>query len=401
MSITFSTQPQLDEIYRFRSVDALIGSRKELSRQTVYLARPDKLNDLAEDTVNVVWDGDDILWPNLIHYYWRSLLLTAATNRMFLPGYHGIGECGTPLGPFIDQGVAHLEDQHKTQRAKALKELGQSKEPVSGYKMRRILSTLTPRRIQTLSFFDNPSVPETFPDTFVQALGKMLLAEWGVACFTRDFTNPFMWSSYAENNTGVCLVFDKVLLSNVSSPRMSEGVELDDVTYEIIKPEIEFFSSLPGLTVSEYTKLFTDAERKPSAKCPFLPEDSEVIAEANARQRQFARKNLLTKLRPWEMEQEVRMFSLFHLRGMLDADSSVRTIQYPIGALKGIIFGSRMAEEDMQSVLDVILSKHYVSPMRQDFCFWEAELQPNGSIYKRFYTPYLDWREKYTYPSEK
>ena len=65
----FSSIPQPDEVYRFRSIDALIGSRKELYRQTIYLAKPDQLNDPAEDTVNVVWHGDEILWPNLIAYY--------------------------------------------------------------------------------------------------------------------------------------------------------------------------------------------------------------------------------------------------------------------------------------------------------------------------------------------
>ena len=61
---SFSTVPKEDEIYRFRSVDALIGAHKELYRQTCYLARPDELNDVAEDTVNVVWQGDAIVWPN-------------------------------------------------------------------------------------------------------------------------------------------------------------------------------------------------------------------------------------------------------------------------------------------------------------------------------------------------
>ena len=60
MSGVFGREPQPDELYRFRSIDALIGSRKELSRQTIHLARPDELNALAEDTVNVVWRGDDL-----------------------------------------------------------------------------------------------------------------------------------------------------------------------------------------------------------------------------------------------------------------------------------------------------------------------------------------------------
>lgn len=87
---SFSAIPKEDEIYRFRTVDALIGTRKELYRQTCYLARPDELNDVAEDTVNVVWQGDAIVWPNLINYYWRSLAASQYTGYVFLPGYHGL-----------------------------------------------------------------------------------------------------------------------------------------------------------------------------------------------------------------------------------------------------------------------------------------------------------------------
>ena len=405
MSNVFSRVPQPDELYRFRSVDALIGSRKELSRQTIYLARPDELNDLAEDTVNVVWRGDDVLWTNLITYFWRSLLLSSTTRSIFLPGYHHIpGHLSLedpPLGPLIDQTVALLQEQHKTQRAKALIELGESKEPVSGYELRRILSALTPRVLQTSSLFANPPVLEKFPERFVQALGKILLSEWGVACFTKDYTNPYLWSSYAENHAGICLVFERKLLEDLGSSGRSKGMELEDVTYDTRKPEIEFFSNLPRLTVSEYAKLFTGDDGTLSPLCPFLPEDRHVIEETNARQQGFARKNLLLKQKYWEAEQEVRMFDLSYFHGRMNSDPSEHTVQYPIGALKGVIFGSRIAEEDKQSVLDVILSKHYVLPMREDFYFWEAELQPDGSIYKNFYQPYIHWRQEFTYPSER
>ena len=88
--MSFRAIPHEDEIYRFGSVDALIGTQKELYRQTCYLARPDQLNDVAEDTANVVWKGDAILWPNLIFYYWRSLAVSLQTGYVFLPGYHGL-----------------------------------------------------------------------------------------------------------------------------------------------------------------------------------------------------------------------------------------------------------------------------------------------------------------------
>ena len=43
------------------------------------------------------------------------------------------------------------------------------------------------------------------------------------------------------------------------------------------------------------------------------------------------------------------------------------TVQYPIRALKGIIFGERTEDEAKRDILEVILAKHYVSPIRNDF----------------------------------
>ena len=306
-----------------------------------------------------------------------------------------------PLGPLIDQKVADLRRDYETQRETALSELRQSKDPVSGYDLSRVLSPLTPRLHQPPHFIDNASVLASFPGRFVHALGKILLSEWGVACFTRDFTNPFLWSSYADSHSGVCLIFERSLLRGLGDSKLSSGVELEDVTYDTKKPEIEFFANLPRLTASEYTKLFAAEDGTLSPLCPYLPEERSVIEEANARQHAFARKNLLLKQKYWEAEQEVRMFNLFYFHGRMTSDPSEHTVQYPIGSLKGIIFGSRMAESDRQSVLDVILSKHYVSPMRADFYFWEAELQPNGSIFRNLYSPYLGWRQDFTYPRER
>lgn len=74
------------------------------------------------------------------------------------------------------------------------------------------------------------------------------------------------------------------------------------------------------------------------------------------------------------------------------------TVQYPIRALKGIIFGERSEDEAKRDILEVILAKHYVSPIRNDFWFSQAAMQPDGSIHRRFYDPYVAWQHKFTYP---
>ena len=84
----YSTMADPTEIYRFRSAKALLNGYNELSRQTLYLALPEQLNDPAEDTYNVVWEGDDIIWPNFLNYYLRCVAGSVVSGTLILPGYH-------------------------------------------------------------------------------------------------------------------------------------------------------------------------------------------------------------------------------------------------------------------------------------------------------------------------
>ena len=59
----------MTEIYRFRSVNALLDEWRELDTQTIYFAEPIELNDPFEHVRNIVWQGDAILWNNFFRHY--------------------------------------------------------------------------------------------------------------------------------------------------------------------------------------------------------------------------------------------------------------------------------------------------------------------------------------------
>ncbi len=68
----------MDEIYRFRSINRLLGSdcpndAGELQGQTIYFAEASKLNDPAEVIRDLVWQGDRIVWTNLFRHYVNCL----------------------------------------------------------------------------------------------------------------------------------------------------------------------------------------------------------------------------------------------------------------------------------------------------------------------------------------
>lgn len=70
--------------YRFRATSALLGERQELARQEIYFASKDELNDPLEGYTNVAWQGDAILWRNLLRHY--LLLLSEMVTRAAVLG---------------------------------------------------------------------------------------------------------------------------------------------------------------------------------------------------------------------------------------------------------------------------------------------------------------------------
>lgn len=57
------------ELYRFRSIESLIGKFKELENQNIYFAEPQCLNDPMEGYRDIYWEGDFIVWRNLFNHY--------------------------------------------------------------------------------------------------------------------------------------------------------------------------------------------------------------------------------------------------------------------------------------------------------------------------------------------
>ena len=55
-------------------MDALLRKHKELERHQIFLARSNELNDPMEGYKDVVWQGDAVLWENLLRHYVLALL---------------------------------------------------------------------------------------------------------------------------------------------------------------------------------------------------------------------------------------------------------------------------------------------------------------------------------------
>lgn len=56
-------------MYRFRTIENLLGKHKELENQEIYFAPSDALNDPMEGLLDVFWQGDAIVWKFFLKHY--------------------------------------------------------------------------------------------------------------------------------------------------------------------------------------------------------------------------------------------------------------------------------------------------------------------------------------------
>ena len=74
----------MTEFYRFRSMEKLLGpSLQELERQTIFFSGPEDLNDPMEGFQDLVWNGDHIVWSNLLKNYVHCLKWTCINALVF------------------------------------------------------------------------------------------------------------------------------------------------------------------------------------------------------------------------------------------------------------------------------------------------------------------------------
>ena len=72
-------------LFRFRSIHALLDGHHELENQEIYFSPPEQLNDPLEGFKAIFWQGDAIVWTNLLRHY--LLCLMQATYCYF---FHGL-----------------------------------------------------------------------------------------------------------------------------------------------------------------------------------------------------------------------------------------------------------------------------------------------------------------------
>lgn len=62
-------------VYRLRPIENLLDKHEELANLEIFFSTPEDLNDPMEGLDDVVWEGDEILWENLLRHYVLALMM--------------------------------------------------------------------------------------------------------------------------------------------------------------------------------------------------------------------------------------------------------------------------------------------------------------------------------------
>lgn len=271
------------------------------------------------------------------------------------------------------EAMTQLEEDEEKANA-----LLQSFESVKYAMKLELLNNVIPTGISGRNFL---LVHFDFPSVYLKEIEKLLWWDWRAACFTENYHNSAVWSTYGDNHKGACLIFESTQIDGLRQYRAVSG--LHKVDYGPKLNEVDFFRSISRATVEQLKELwYTDAEGNFSECGDHIPRDGERDNDDTVLWRKnywdnFYR-NITSKTKDWEYEQEWRL--VLEDR-WLDEGEDPKLI-YDFNSLKGIIFGIQASDENILKVVKIIQEK-CEEHERTDFKFYKAEYSPKtGDIRK-------------------
>ncbi|MBD1384612.1 DUF2971 domain-containing protein [Mucilaginibacter rigui] len=137
--------------------------------------------------------------------------------------------------------------------------------------------------------------------------------QYGICCFSEKHADHLMWSHYADNTKGICLVFDL-------------NVVPENDYYVFSGSKVKYRNSI--------IKKFYDGSR--------YMDTTEII---------------YSKYKNWKYEHEIRELMTF------ESGTNERTVAFDPKSLKGIIFGPKTSNKDKKTIKSLVgqLAKYHIS----------------------------------------
>lgn len=440
-------------LYRYRTLKHIFEF-KELEKQEIYFASPEELNDPMEYYQNIIFQGDEVVWKNLFKHYFAyiffnliELKLSQNKELLFKKNKHFIHFNGSFQDyPFLKKlfysaynefyNTLNLDykifENKKISYNKLINILRILNELISVIIINHIVSTnykidnnrLTKllqllknspnneniiiddeyRQIITLqdmiyNYIGNKIDVDNFIlyficNNYVHDLKKLIFDNIYIASFTTNFNNSYMWSIYAEKNSGICLIYNINIHNNLYNDIYGKKtLPLFKTLYGEKHNEVNFFNHIALTIYDDYNQFwyYDSISKKQSI---FFHKKTlkkyEHISKARKQIEQHMidiHKDFIIKTEDWKHEQEYRI---------LLTNQEERKLQYNFHDLYGIIFGIGTPYEAKQKIVKIILDKCKENKINtNDFHFYQAYFNPETNQIEKYeiedisiYTPH-------------
>ena len=238
-----------------------------------------------------------------------------------------------------------------------------------------------------------------YPRIYISQLSRILYPTWYVACFLEDFSNSSIWSHYADNHKGVCLIFNAEIKENELFLRLNtitgvdsryDGTVVGDVSkyikgysdiafhkinYEDEVSEFDFFRSIGNLPISTLLSTWYEDEMGNRSKCAEHITNSENEEDWRGDYWKKFYRDISVKSKDWSYEREQRLITRNSLSIDL-TDRTLRKMEYRFQDLVGIIFGINTSMKDKLKIIEIIAQK-CENENREGFEFYQAYFDHN------------------------
>ncbi len=237
------------------------------------------------------------------------------------------------------------------------------------------------------------SIAYDFPKIYIEYLENIIHPETYVACFSASGNNNAMWGQYAENHTGVCLIYEthtkkgnECIALRKKYGVSSSGEEYEKYNDEIFYPinyggsvcEANFFTTLGRLNGKQLHGWLVNKAGESSCCLNDIYDTEDKWRE---KYWQLLYDRYCHKTKEWEYEQEYRLLLISSFFDYREPES--RVIKYHFSDLKGIILGAKMLPENRMKIVDAI-EQQCKKYGRDDFNIYVAEYDhTTDSIIKR------------------
>jgi len=188
---------------------------------------------------------------------------------------------------------------------------------------------------------------EQFDNDYSQNISKYIDSA-RICCFSREISNLLMWSHYTDGLRGFCIEFDADELIKLSNKSVilkvkykRKPVYFDTMVYSVAADQVDFHEMVIDEELSYRRYVKSHNAQNIRVYSDWLKKSKKLLFNLYSIQ-------LGVKPLEWCYEKEMRL--IFHSE---KNELSGELFKYPISAVKSIIFGEKISNEDRIYITDL------------------------------------------------